>query len=283
MNAATTPIDNPWLNTSATIRRVIPETPGVATYDIVIDDPDIAGRYTFRPGQFNMIYLPGTGEAAISISGDPNHPLCLPHTIREAGNVTHTLARLGEGCSIGIRGPFGSAWPVDKCTGKDVILVAGGIGMAPLRPVIYGLLHQRERFGRVSVLYGARSADGLLYPDEFSKWQPSIDVQMTVDRATSGWQGHVGVVTALLERLPIARPDRTVLMTCGPEVMMWYTVQSALTRGLRPESIWVSLERNMNCAIGLCGHCQMGPHFVCRDGPVLRYDQVASILKVEAL
>lgn len=232
-----------------------------------------------------MIYLPGIGESAISVSGPTKKTAdrALIHTIREAGNVTQALAKMKEGASIGLRGPFGSWWPVEDCAGKDIILVAGGIGMAPLRPVVYELLAERERYGNIALLLGARTADGLLYPDETLAWKKTIDVQRTVDRATSDWKEHVGVVTALLERLPVPRPENTILMTCGPEVMMWYTIQTALERGLSRTSVWISLERNMNCAVGFCGHCQLGPEFVCKDGPVFRYDRVASILKTEAL
>ena len=275
---------NPWLPCAARIRCVRDETPGVATYDLVFDDPALADGFTFQPGQFNMLYLPGVGEVAISISGDPEDCTSVPHTIREAGNVTQALARLGAGATIGIRGPFGSSWPLDECLGKDILLVAGGIGLAPLRPAICHLVSNRDSFGDLTLLYGARSPDGLLYPDEYDKWRGAgLDVQLTVDRADVAWSGNVGVVTVLLDRLPLKRPGGTLLLTCGPEVMMWYVVQAALRRGVPPEFVYLSLERNMNCAIGLCGHCQFGPEFICKDGPVFRFDRVASILKVDDL
>lgn len=275
---------NPWQAFTARIQQVRPETPGVATYNLVFDDPALADGFSFRPGQFNMLYLPGLGEAAISISGDPADYATVPHTIREAGSVTQALARLGEGATIGVRGPFGSSWPMDACRGKDVLLVAGGIGLAPLRPAIYELLANRANFGELTLLYGARSPDGLLYPDEYDEWREAgLDVQITVDRSHMSWTGNVGVVTVLLDRLPLTRPDDTLLLTCGPEIMMWHTIQAALRRELAPDSVYVSLERNMNCAIGLCGHCQFGPEFLCKDGPVFRYDRVSSILKVDDL
>lgn len=275
---------NPWLAYSARIDRITRESPGVATYDLVFDDPDLADRFSFRPGQFNMLYLPGVGEIAISICGDPSDQSKVPHTIREAGNVTQTLARLSEGDCVGVRGPFGSSWPMDECAGKDLVLIAGGIGLAPLRPVIMELLENREQFGTITLLHGARTPDGLLYPGEYADWRSrGLDIQSTVDRGTAGWVGHVGVVTVLLDRLPLTNLNNTLLLTCGPEVMMWYAIQTALRRGLPAESIYVSLERNMNCAIGLCGHCQFGPEFVCKDGPVFRFDRVASILKVDNL
>jgi NAD(P)H-flavin reductase len=276
--------ENPWLAFTARIQQVRPETPGVATYNLVFDDPSLADGFSFRPGQFNMLYLPGLGEVAISISGDPSDYSTVPHTIREAGSVTQALARLGDGATIGVRGPFGSSWPMDACRGKDVLLVAGGIGLAPLRPAIYELLANRDDFGELTLLYGARSPDGLLYPDAYEEWRNAgLDVQTTVDRAPVAWTGNVGVVTVLLDRLPLKHPDDTLLLTCGPEIMMWHTIQTALRRELAPESVYVSLERNMNCAIGLCGHCQFGPEFLCKDGPVFRYDRVSSILKVDDL
>lgn len=272
---------NPWLSQAATVSNVKQESPGVATYDLVINDASVAERYVFDPGQFNMIYLPGIGEAAISISGASSG--ALQHTIREAGNATQALARMKNGDCLGLRGPFGSAWPMANLISKDIILVAGGIGMAPLRPVVNELLADRQRYGEITLLLGSRTSEGLLYRDELSRWQESINVQHTVDRATSDWTGNVGVVTALLERLPLPHPANTVLLTCGPEVMMWYTIRMALDRGLSESSVWVSLERNMNCAIGLCGHCQLGPQFVCKDGPIFRFDRVASLLQVEGL
>lgn len=284
MNHAACPPTDPWLSTPMTVRHVTPETPGVATYDLAFANSDVASQYAYRPGQFNMLYLPGVGEVAISISGDPADASRLLHTIRVAGVVTQALADAGEGASLGLRGPFGSSWPMDECARKDVVLVAGGIGLAPLRPAIYEIITNRDRFGQVALLYGSRTPGGLLYPEEYADWQShKLDVQTTVDRTTDGWQGNVGVVTLLLDRLALPRPSETVLMTCGPEVMMWYTIQSAKARGLREENVYVSLERNMNCAVGLCGHCQLGPEFICKDGPVFRYDRVASILKVHEL
>jgi NAD(P)H-flavin reductase len=273
-----------WLALPTVIREVLPETPGVATYQLRLVEENAAVRYRFRPGQFNMLYLPGIGEVAISISGDPADSSCLPHTIRQAGLVTNALARLGPQATIGLRGPFGTSWPMEQCAGKDVVLVAGGIGLAPLRPVVYELLADRRRFGAASLVYGARTADDLLFTRQFDDWAANgLAVETTVDWANVHWKGRVGVVTLLLECLALPRPEETVLLVCGPEVMMWYAVQTALTRGLNPANIWMSLERNMNCAVGLCGHCQFGPTFICKDGPVFRYDRIAPFLTVEDL
>lgn len=271
---------------------VLPETPGVATYEIAFADPQVAQDYRFLPGQFNMLYVPGIGESAISISSSHLTPNVLRHTIREVGGVTNAIAAGGRGMALGLRGPFGSSWPIEACLStangepsirKDVIIVAGGIGLAPLRSVVYALSHSRERVGRIVVLVGSRTAEDLLYHHEYSLWRElGVEVQTTVDRATDQWQGNVGVVTGLLNRLQLPYPERTIVMTCGPEVMMRYVVQSALQRKVPASNIWLSLERNMNCAVGLCGHCQLGPEFLCKDGPVLPYPRVANWLKVQA-
>jgi NAD(P)H-flavin reductase len=275
---------NPWLSHPVWIGDVIDEIPGVATYHLEFADAALAARYRFQPGQFNMLYVPGVGEAAISISADPRSRQRWAHTIRTAGNVTHALARLGRGGTIGLRGPFGSCWPLPHCENRDTIVVAGGIGLAPLRPVLYAMLADRARFGRVTLLHGARTPEALLYPREYPTWSAAgIEIHTTVDRATSGWTGGVGVVTQLLDRLELPRPTQTVLFACGPEVMMHFAVQAAAHRGLPVEQMWLSTERNMQCAVGLCGHCQFGPTFVCKDGPVFRYDRLAPFLRVEGL
>ena len=275
---------NPWLAHTVRISRMAAAAPGVFLCDLEFEDPQTATDYSFAPGQFNMLYLPGLGEIAISVSGDPGQRNAVCHTIREAGNVTRALAALPTGSSIGLRGPFGSSWPIEECVGRDVILVAGGIGLAPLRPVICDLLAHRDRYGELNLIIGAREPSGLLYEKEYDAWRDQgLNVHVTVDRADKHWHGAIGMVTNVLDRLWLRHPENTLMMTCGPEVMMWYSVQMAIRRGLSPESLYVSLERNMNCAIGLCGHCQFGPQFLCKDGPIFRYDRVASILKVDDL
>ncbi len=282
--AATAHPHNPWLAHAVRIAHTETAAPGVFTCDLVFEDPLTAAEYSFSPGQFNMLYLPGLGEIAISISSDPDQRDSISHTIREAGNVTRALAQLPVGTSLGLRGPFGSSWPTEDCVGRDVVLVAGGIGLAPLRPAVCHLLANRERYGELNLIIGAREPFGLLYPLEYDAWRAhGLNVHVTVDRANSDWHGAIGMVTNVLDRLWLRHAENTLLMTCGPEVMMWYSVQMAISRGLNPKSLYVSLERNMNCAIGLCGHCQFGPQFLCKDGPIFRYDRVASILKVDDL
>ena len=233
----------------------------------------------FKPGQFNMLYVFGVGEVPISISGDPDRPGTLVHTTREVGAVTRAMRGLRIGDAIGVRGPFGSSWPVAAAEGRDVVLIAGGIGLPPLRPALYHVLARRERYGRVLLLYGARTPEDLMFPDELTKWRAMFDleVHVTVDRATGHWRGNVGVVTPIVKRAPID-PRRTVAMICGPEVMIRYACQELARRGVSPQDTYVSLERNMKCAVGLCGHCQLGGHLVCRDGPVFSYDQVERML-----
>lgn len=282
------PVTDPWHAHSVRVRRVIAETPGIATYELAMSDPNTANSYQFLPGQFNMLYVPGIGESAISISSDPETPQILRHTIRIVGGVTAAIAEGGVGMSLGLRGPFGSSWPIDQCSptekGKrDIMIVAGGIGLAPLRSLIYALRRHRDRFGKIVVMIGAKWPKSLLYGNEYANWRKDrIEVQTTVDRVADGWQGNVGVVTALMNRCQLDRPEQSIVMSCGPEVMMRYVVQTALARGIPASNIWLSLERNMNCAVGLCGHCQLGPEFLCKDGPVLPYSRVADWLKVQA-
>ena len=283
-NVAAPRIEDPWLPLSVRIERIVPEVLGVATYELAFVDSDAAARYRFVPGQFNMLYLPGAGEMPISLSANPESRDTWAHTIRIVGNVTRTLAELEVGHTFGLRGPFGSGWPLEQCAGRDVILVGGGIGLAPLRPAIYALLNDRSQFGRLVLLVGARSPDTLLYAAEYDDWTDAgLIVQTTVDRSAPGWLGNVGVVTLMLERLLAFDASRTVIFACGPEVMMRFTVTTALERGVSPERIWLSMERNMQCAFGVCGHCQLGPDFICKDGPVLRSDRLAPYLSVEGL
>jgi NAD(P)H-flavin reductase len=229
----------------------------------------------FAPGQFNMLYLFGVGEVPISISGDPGRPQTLVHTTRVVGTVTRTLRQLRVGDTLGVRGPFGNPWPLEEALGSDLVIVAGGIGLAPLRPVLYRVLAQREKFGKVVLLYGTRSPEDILFRRELEQWRASfeLDVHVTVDRAVGRWRGNVGVVTTLIPRAHFD-PLSTLAVVCGPEVMMRFTALELLKRGVTREHIYLSMERNMKCGIGLCGHCQFGPTFVCKDGPVFRYDRI---------
>ena len=249
------------------------------TFTLTLTPP--GGNDGFAAGQFNMLYLFGVGEIPISISGDPAEVDALVHTTRRVGTVTRAMGKLKTGDLLGVRGPFGAAWPIEEARGRDVLLVAGGIGLAPLRPALYQLLARRDDFGRIVLLYGARTQEDLLYRPELEQWRGRFDLEIfvTVDRATGDWHGNVGVVTSLISHAPF-NPGTSVAMVCGPEVMMRFTVQALRKRGVNADRIYLSLERNMKCAVGACGHCQFGPFFICRDGPVFRYDRVEPFLGV---
>lgn len=279
-----TPGIHPWEVHPVQITRIEPETESVATYHLAFRNPTTAAGYRFLPGQFNMLYLPGAGESAISLSADPASSSSWAHTVRAVGNVTRTLSRLQVGSTLGLRGPFGSSWPLASLRGTQLILMAGGIGLAPLRPAIYHVLRHLADFQSVSLLYGSRTPDLLLYQDELRSWQrQGIQVLLTVDRPFAGWTGNIGVVLQLMRQVNITDRTRTAILLCGPEVMMRYATLAAVDSGIPKSQIWISLERNMQCAVGLCGHCQLGPAFICREGPVFRYDQIEPYLAVEGL
>ena len=252
--------------------------------DIWTIEIDMADGFDFLPGQFNMLYAPGVGEAAISISGDPAAPGRLVHTIRSVGMVSAALCRLEAGDLVGIRGPYGLGWPVDQAAGKDVVVIAGGLGLAPLRPAIYRLLAERARFGRVVLLCGMRSPEDILFQHELERWRTHLDIELevTVDHAGADWRGNVGVVTTLVPRAAF-KPDQTVALLCGPEIMMRFAAVELANAGVPDSAVYVSLERNMKCAIGLCGHCQFSGVFVCKDGPVFSYDRVRALLALREI
>ena len=271
---------SPWLPRPVTIEAIEHEVPGIATYKLAFTDPESAPKYRFQAGQFNMLYLPGVGESAISISSDPGDSVLL-HTIRIAGNVTRALARKKVGDQIALRGPYGSSWPMEACKGKDVVIACGGVAIAPLRPAIYHIMAHRADYGRVFLLYGARTPGDLLYAREYPAWREAdIEVEVTVDIGDAAWQGNMGVVPILFYRLRL-NAARTVILTCGPEIMIRFVIFEALARKISADRIFLSVERNMNCAIGHCGHCQLGPAFICKDGPIFSYRQMEPYMHLE--
>jgi NAD(P)H-flavin reductase len=249
------------------------------TWTLELEPTDGNDGFSFAPGQFNMVYAFGVGEVPISISGDPEKPEKLIHTIRSVGAVTKALCRMKNGEELAIRGPYGTHWPVEDAAGHDVVIVSGGVGLPPLRPAIYHLLSHREKYRRIVLLYGARTPQDMVYTTELKRWRArfDVDVETTVDTAKLGWHGNVGVVTTLIPRAPFDASLATAFV-CGPEIMTRFTIVELQKRGVSTENIFVSLERNMKCGICLCGHCQLGSAFVCKDGPVFRYDQVQPFL-----
>jgi len=236
------------------------------------------------PGQFVMLYAPGVGEIPISASGESGAAGLLTHTIRPVGAVSAALCGLEEGSLVGVRGPFGTTWPLEAARGSDVVVVAGGIGLAPLRPAIRGVLAHRDDYGSLSVLVGARTPEDLLFVGELEQWRARLDADalVTVDAAAPTWRGRVGLVTTLLFAAAFD-PARTTALVCGPEIMMKFVARALLERGVAKDKIWIAAERNMRCGVGHCGHCQLGPLLLCRDGPVVRYDVVEPLLRVREL
>lgn len=267
-----------------TVQRVRQETYDTFTLELSAAAGNGENAFRFSPGQFNMLYVFGVGEVAISISGDAARSEKLVHTVRAVGATTKALRRLRRGDTVGIRGPFGSQWPVEAAAGRDVLIIAGGIGLAPLRPVIYHILRHREKYGNVALLYGARTPADLLYTKELEQWRGrfDLDVQVTVDRADASWRGRVGVVTNFIPRVRFD-PAEAAAMICGPEIMMRFAVHELQEREVPGKNIYISMERNMKCAVGFCGHCQFGPTFICKDGPIFAYESVQSLLAIRGV
>ncbi|MDQ7051529.1 MAG: FAD/NAD(P)-binding protein [candidate division KSB1 bacterium] len=265
--------------------RVVQRKPETEdTFTLVLERAQSDRPFEFQPGQFNMLYVFGVGEVPISISGDPAQPQRLVHTIRAVGTVTRAMQKLRKGAIVGVRGPFGRGWPVLEAQQQDVVIVAGGIGLAPLRPALYHILRHRDAYGRVVLLYGARTPEDILYIKELEKWRGRFDleVKVTVDRALGDWHGHVGVVTQLIPKTSFD-PQNAIAMICGPEIMMRFTIYELQRSGMPNDRIYVSMERNMKCAIGFCGHCQYGPKFICKDGPVFRYTEIENLFGIREI
>ncbi|MEV4045477.1 FAD/NAD(P)-binding protein [Streptomyces sp. NPDC049744] len=244
------------------------ETAGCVSVEVTPADRALP---RFSPGRFAMVYAFGVGEVPVSVSAIHGHRLV--HTVRAVGAVTRALCRLRVGDWVGLRGPYGTGWDLTAGDRPDVLVIAGGIGIAPLRPVVHQVLDRPGAFGRLEVLVGARAPQDLLYAEELARWRRAgARVEVTVDRPGPGWRGNVGVVTDLLDRCE-ADPARATAMVCGPEVMIRHTARALLDRGLPAPRIQTSLERNMRCGVGHCGHCQLGPLLLCRDGPVVGYDR----------
>jgi NAD(P)H-flavin reductase len=261
------------------VSAVTVEAPSVVTLDMVPTDGDRPIR--FRPGQIGMIGLPGVGEVPISFSSDPADTSMVSMTIRGVGAVTDALTGLQPDAAVGLRGPYGRAWPLGLTDDRDVLVIAGGLGMCPLRSLVTEAASRQGRLRSLSVLHGARTPSDLLFKVDLDAWRrrPEMKLFLTVDQPAADWTGEVGTVATLLDRA-VVDPGNTLAMVCGPDVMLGVIGESLVTLGLGPGQVWVTMERNMKCAVGLCGHCQFGPFFLCKEGPVFGWEDVADLFRV---
>ena len=275
-------MNNPYLAHEAEVVERIDEAPGIFTLRLRFTDPAVQRTYVFQPGQFNMVYLYGVGEVAVSIVSDPRSEQLYDHTIRVVGRVTRGLAQLQLGHSVGIRGPFGRGWPLHQAEGRDVLIVTGGLGCAPTVSVINYVLNRRGRYGRLMIMQGVKHANDLLWRERYARWaqQPDTEVIIAADVGAELWPWHVGPVTELFDKISL-NPANTVAMMCGPEGMMRAAVRKLSQRAVAEAAIYLSMERNMQCAVGHCGHCQYGGRFVCKDGPVFAYPEIKELFGVK--
>jgi NAD(P)H-flavin reductase len=272
---------NPYLPMAAEVTASVEEAPGIVTLRLRLRDDLERSRYRFAPGQFNMLYMADVGEVPISISSDPSDTEIIDHTIRAVGRVTEAMARVKPGEVLGLRGPFGRGWPMDKARGRNILVITGGIGCAPTASVV-GYAHaRRDQYGAINVLHGVRKPSDMIFGDRFNNW---CNAEGTVCMFASqepgpGWTGRTGLVTGLLDDLAPGAIEGMTMM-CGPEPMMRAVAEELLRRGRPIEDIYVSMERSMQCGLGHCGHCQYGPDFICKDGPVFPYEKVRRLMNV---
>ncbi|MCF6808010.1 FAD/NAD(P)-binding protein [Thiotrichales bacterium 19S9-12] len=279
--------DDVYLPFEAEVVEFIQDADDIFTLRLELTDPQQRENYSFKPGQYNMIYLYGIGEVAISIVNDREFNIeRFEHTIQVAGRVTRGMVKLKEGDRVGIRGPFGTSWPIEKAYGKDVVVMTGGLGNAPLVALTESLLQERERFGKIYVVQGLRHSDGLIYQDKYTRWNEIPNTEVIITRTegdTFGpWRWYQGFVTEAIDDLDIDIAN-TIVMSVGPEIMMINVAKAFVKKGMPSENVYVSLERSMKCAVGHCGHCQMGKEFVCKDGAVYAYSQVEKLLEIKGV
>lgn len=277
-------MSNPHLPQQAEIVERIQETPSIFTLRLRFSDPVVNEAYSFLPGQFNMIYLHGVGEVPISIVSDPEDSQMYDHTIRAVGRVTNGLAQLKAGDRIGVRGPYGRPWPLQASEGKDVVIVTGGLGCAPVVSAINYILRRRDRFGHLTIMQGVRHSDDLIWREQYEQWTtlPDTEVLLAASQGGRHWPWLIGHVPDLFDQARID-PDNSLVMMCGPEGMMKAVIEEMLLRHLPEEQLWLSMERNMQCGIGRCGHCQIGGKFVCKDGPVFNYPEIKALLEIRGI
>lgn len=263
----------------ARITDIREEVPDVFTYRLRFEDEEAAKGFAFAGGQFNMVYLFGVGEVPISIMSDPEDTHGLDHTIRIVGRITRGIEKLKVGDQLGIRGPFGQGWPLEEAKGQDVVVITGGLGCAPVVGAIEYIFRRRDEYRHIKIMHGVKTPRDLMYKERFEEWRTHEDTEVLLasDQPERAWHYHVGIVTELFDMVEI-EPERTIVLMCGPEIMMQAGARHLAMRGVKPERMYLSMERNMQCGVGLCGHCQVGPFFACKDGPVMRYDKIAPYL-----
>ena len=262
----------------AEIVERIQESATIFTLHLRFIDPEHHERFVFYPGQFNMLYLYGVGEVAISIVSDPEKKNILTHTIRAIGRVTRALQKLQPGDRIGVRGPYGRGWPLEQVKGKDVVVVTGGLGCAPSVSIINYILARREQYGNLSILQGVKHSDDFIFRKQYALWQksPNTEIHIAADQAGPKWPWSVGYVTDMIDKIKLD-PENTVAMMCGPEMMMNTAINVLNKKGIPENHIYLSMERNMECGIGQCGHCQYGGLFICKDGPIFAYSEIKEL------
>jgi len=272
-------LQNPYRPVPAKIERIVKVRGDVKTYTLSLINSDKAFE-PIMPGQFIMISIPGIGETAFSVSSWTDQSEMFDTTIRRVGRLTSYMDRLSEDDIVGVRGPYGRGWPIEKCENKDVLLIAGGIGLAPLKPVISYIAHNRSKYGLLEILYGAKNPDELIFVEDYESWRKMENtiLRLTVDTVPRGviWDYNVGLVPILIKDVEV-RPENSEVMVCGPEIMMHFVVKALISRGFGEDQIHLSLERRMRCGVGQCGHCQIGPKYVCRDGPVFSYAEIMGL------
>lgn len=272
----------PYLPHEAEIVDRIQESSTLFTLRLRFTDPVTHANYRFEPGQFNMLYLYGVGEIPISIVSDPMDETIYDHTIRAVGRVSNGLSHLKKGDRIGVRGPYGRGWPLEQAEQKDIIIVTGGLGCAPVVSVINYIMKRRERFGKVNIVQGVKHSNDLIWKERYDKWraEPQTRVLLAADAGDPIWPWHIGPVTGMFDQLDYNK-EHAMVMMCGPEGMMRAVARHLLAQGLRESDLWLSMERNMQCAIGHCGHCQYGEKFICKDGPVFCYQQINELFAIK--
>ena len=271
-------MENPYIPSKAVIKKIRKETADTNTYTLAFLDKEKRDRFSFTPGQFVMVSVLGIGEAAISLSSSPLNRECFDITIHKVGDVTNAISSMKKKDSLWIRGPYGKGWPMEEARGKNLLIIAGGIGLPPLRGVIANIEKKREEYGQLEILYGARTPKDLIFQYEYDGWKKikGARLEITVDEAQEKWDGNIGLVTSLFPKM-VTHPSNAVVFTCGPEIMMLYVTKCLETMGFKEEQIYVSMERRMKCGVGKCGHCQIGSRYVCKDGPVFSFTELKKI------